>query len=371
MKIGVTGASGFLGWHLGVRFELEGHDVVRATRETFTDPDMLRHFSTGLDVVVHAAGVNRSEDPKEIATANPGLAEQLGSALDAIGSTARVIYTNSIQSDAGTIYGNAKQAAADVLARRQARAGAGFVDLVLPHLFGEFGRPFYNSVVSTFAHALATGGEATVERDGRLELLHAQQVAVEILALLEGPATGRHRLGGRECSVGEVWDLLASQHARYVDESTIPLLADQHELRVFNTLRSQLYLNGHYPVAVTQHSDERGAFAELVRADGLGQTSVSTSKPGITRGDHYHLDKIERFVVIEGSARICVRRLGTNHVDVYDVTGDHPAIIDMPTLCTHNITNVGAQDLITVFWAGDHFDPGRPDTHASNVNRHQ
>jgi len=187
-------------------------------------------------------------------------------------------------------------------------------------------------------------------------------VSAAALEGLAGDTDGRIRLTGRSISVGQAWDLLASQHDRYVHESTVPSFADEFELRMFNMLRSQLWQTGHYPVAITQHADQRGAFSELARADGTGQTSISTSVPGITRGDHWHFDKIERFVVVSGTATIRVRRLFSENTHSFDVSGDVPSFIDMPPLCTHNITNTGDDIMTTMFWSGDHFDPDRPDT---------
>lgn len=369
MKVGITGANGFLGWHLRIRLALEGHDVRTATRETFAGPEALNEFVDGLDTIVHAAGVNRANDAAEITSGNRDLAADLVEALDTTASQATVIYTNSTQSEADNLYGNAKREAASILAQQQARLDAGFVDLVLPHLFGEFGRPFYNSAVTTFAHLLATGGEPTINDGGTLELVHAQQVAEQILPLLSERTSRRIRVEGHQCSVRDAWELLAAQHQRYVDEGTIPDTSDAHELRMFNTLRSQLYAADLYPVNLTLHADERGAFSEMARADGLGQTSISTSVPGITRGDHYHLDKIERFVVIRGQARIRVRQLLTDEIKTYDVSGDAPMVIDMPTLCTHNITNTGDSEMVTLFWAADHFDPSHPDTFPEPVKQ--
>ncbi len=371
MRIGITGGTGFLGWHLRCRFEAEGHEVLVADRATLGDAEAALAFVAGCDAIVHAAAVNRANSDDEITEGNAAAAEALAVAVEADGRPIPVIVTNSTQSERDNVYGRAKQAAADRIAAAGAATGGAVVDLVLPHLFGEFGRPDYNSAVTTFAHRLATDTPAEINRDGRVELLHAQDVALAILALLDGDefVSQRVRLDGRPISIGEVWDLLQAQHRRYVDERTVPAFADRFELQVFNTLRSQLHEAGYYPSPFTLHADQRGAFAELVRSDGLGQTSMSTSVPGITRGDHFHFDKIERFAVITGSARIRIRRLHDDEVRTYDVTGDEPVFIDMVPLCTHNITNTGDDELLTIFWAADHFDPAHPDTYVAPVMR--
>lgn len=360
--IGVTGAAGFLGWHLRCRIKLIGAQPLSADRSTFTDQEQLDDFVQRSDLIIHAAGVNRAR-PEEVEAGNPALATALVEALERTGAAAPLLYTNSTHAAGDSIYGRSKRAAADILSAHQRQADMPFVDAVLPHLFGEFGRPDYNSAVSTFAFDLANQRTPSVNRDGSLELAHAQDVAAHLLDLVtnaKGIETDRFQ--GSHITVGEVWDIMANQHRRYTDDGTVPAFENQLELRLFNTLRSHLYSAGHYPVALVAHRDQRGAFIELARADGLGQTSLSTSAPGVVRGDHFHLDKIERFIVVDGTARITMRRVLTDEVVVADVSGDDPCFIDMPPLVTHKIENIGTGQLTTMFWAGDHFDPAVPDT---------
>lgn len=365
--IGVTGADGFLGWHVRCRLLALQIDTVTANRATFDDDQQLDRFVTDSDVIIHCAGVNRASDDSEIVDGNPALAQRLTQAMTRTGCLTPVVYTNTTQSTADNLYGRSKQAASDHFAEFLRPAGTAFDDVVLPHLFGEFGRPNYNSAVITFAHHLATGTEPSINRDGQLELLHAQDAAQALIALALESQNQRHRIAGTPMTVGEAWDILTDAHRRYVVDGTIPPSARRIELQLFNMLRSQLYLAGFYPRAITQHADQRGAFSELVRADGLGQTSISTTVPGISRGDHFHFDKVERFVVVSGEATISLRRLFTNDVRTFRVSGDQPAFIDMPPLVTHNIVNVGDTTLATIFWAGDHFDPAVPDTYVEPV----
>lgn len=365
--IGVTGADGFLGWHVRCRLLALQIETVTANRATFANDSLLDRFVRESDVIIHCAGVNRANDDQQIATGNPDLARKLTAAMDRTGATVPVVYANTTQSEAGNVYGNSKQAAADHFAGTLRLAGTAFDDVVLPHLFGEFGRPNYNSAVITFAHHLAVGTEPSINRDGQLELHHAQDAAVALVDLARRSHDTRHRIAGTPITVGEAWDVLSDAHSRYVDDGTIPNTARRIDLQLFNMLRSQLYLAGFYPRPITQHADQRGAFSELVRADGLGQTSISTTVPGISRGDHFHFEKVERFIVVNGEATISLRRLLTDKVDTFRVSGDQPMFIDMPPLVTHNIVNVGNSTLTTLFWAGDHFDPAIPDTYVDPV----
>jgi UDP-2-acetamido-2,6-beta-L-arabino-hexul-4-ose reductase len=367
LTIAVTGADGFLGWHVRCALYREGAVIRPISRATFGDDCSLRAALDGADAVIHAAGVNRAPSETDIIAGNIQPATRLAAALGATGGPQTVIYANSVQSETGGAYGESKARAAELLASCVDAKGGRFVDLVLPHLFGEFGRPHYNSAVTTFAHQLAIGEQPILTGDTELELLHAQDVATNMIEAIDSDAFGRARLHGRRIDVAAALGLLRRLTARYVGESTIPSFADRFELQMFNMLRASLYTAGFYPHQLRRHDDERGAFTELCRADGLGQTSFSTSAPGVKRGEHYHVDKIERFVVVLGEARICIRRLLTTETSIYDVSGRTPAIVDMPPLCTHNIINSGEEILGTVFWAGDHFNPDNPDSYAEPV----
>lgn len=367
--VGITGGLGFLGWHLRCKLLAAGVSTVIADRTTFADSNKLTEFCRNADVILHVAGVNRASTDDEVATGNRTLATALAEAIQASGAPTPVLYTNSTHSltSAGA-YGESKRQACDILAAQCERNGSPFLNLVLPHVYGEFGRPHYNSVVATFANALATGQPASVNRDGVLELVHAQDVAEVAMRFVSEPKSETLRLRGDEITVGDLWDRLQALANRYTVDATMPCVDDRLSLGLFNTLRAQLFEAGYYPVALQKHTDQRGAFVELCRADGTGQTSLSTSHPGVVRGDHFHFDKVERFVVVQGTAELQMRRLFDTHVRQVRVSGDQPVVVDMPPLVTHNITNTGDDLLITAFWAGDHFDPNVPDTYAHPVS---
>ena len=358
--VGVTGAAGFFGWHLRSRLHTFGWEYRLADRSTFQDPAALDVFVTESDVVVHLAGVNRANTDDEISAGNTGLAEALVEARRRTGASFSIVYANSIKADEPGVYGEAKADAAKQLAAATEEGGDFFVDILFPHLFGEFGRPFYNSGVTTFAHQLVNGEPSQVN-EGELELLHVQDASQLIMDSIKAGKTEQLRPAGRKISVPEVYALM-TRLADYATSGTIPeIVDDEFELRLFNTIRSQMWPSA-YPSDLTRHADERGAFFEVVRAWGQGQTSISTTVPGVTRGEHYHLDKVERFAVISGEAKIRVRRLFTDQTIEFDVRGDEPCFIDMPPLCTHDITNTGESELVTLFWSHDHFHPDNADT---------
>lgn len=366
--VGVTGADGFFGWHMLCRLRTFGWRLEVANRATFADESALDAFVQACDVIVHLAGVNRAATDLEVHEGNVVLAERLVAAQNRTGSYADIVYANSVKASEGGAYGDSKALAADQLATATTHAGRNFVDIRFPHLFGEFGVPLYNSAVTTFAHQLAHHEPSDVS-DGYLELLHVQDAAQLVLDSITQEVDGQITPGGSKISVIDCYEKMRSMADAYASGGMVPFIGDDMlRLRLFNTIRSQMWPEA-YPMDLTRHADERGAFFEVVRACGQGQTSISTTVPGVTRGEHYHLDKIERFAVISGEAMIRVRRLFTDQIIEFSVTGSEPVVIDMPTLCTHDITNTGSGDLVTLFWSHDHFDPDNADTWSLPVER--
>ena len=361
----VTGGEGFLGWHLRVLARaLKMPAPIIADRATLADPLALGRMLDGADRVVHLAGVNRGE-PDEVAAGNIRAASDLAAGLRAAKTPPKAVsYANSIQAGNGTPYGDGKAAAAAVLAETTQWSGSQFADVLLPNLFGEHGRPHYNSAIATFCRLLADGDTPQVTGDKELELLHVTDAAALLLGV-ETPGRPPQPLTVRR-TVRQVADQLAT-FATVYRTGEIPDLADRFEIRLFNTYRSHLF-PANAPLPLTQHSDARGSLVETVKVHGGGgQTFCSSTVPGVTRGEHFHLAKVERFVVVRGEAEISLRRVLHDDVTTFRVSGDRPAVVDMPTMWAHNITNVGDSELMTLFWANDLFDPANPDTYAEPV----
>ena len=355
MRVLITGGSGFLGWHTRLRLHAQAeHEVAIVTRESWPD---LRALAAETDAVIHIAGVNRGDDD-EVVDDNVRLAEDVAAAVRETGRPVRVVYANSIQSGNGTAYGTGKERAAEVL-RDLESSGSTVVDVRLPNIFGEHGRPRYNSFVATFVHAVAAGETPQVS-DRPVELLHAQGAAQ---CLIDGLTADAVRLDPRGVTVGvaEVLDLLHGFRASYAT-GEFPDLSTPFRVQLFNCYRAALF-PAHYPIALQPHTDARGTFVETVRSrGGEGQTSISTTVPGVTRGEHYHLEKIERFAVVSGRATIALRRMFTDEVVEFDVDGARPCAVDMPVGWAHNITNTGDDILLTQFWSHELFRPDAPDT---------
>jgi UDP-2-acetamido-2,6-beta-L-arabino-hexul-4-ose reductase len=366
MRIGITGADGFLGWHLRCLLHGDTDDTaVPCDQASFADDKALNNLVATSDAIVHFAGINRGTDD-EVLSGNVAITDRLIGALCWSGRTPHILFASSIQIERDNPYGEAKRVCAQHLHAWADGCEARFTTVVLPNVFGEFGRPFYNSVVATFCHQLVHGEEPHIGADASLELVHAQDAVARFVTLAHEETVGVVRVsGGKLLLVSEILRRLEGLNASYVS-GTFPVLADPFDLQLFNTLRSFRFpdqAQGAFEV----HADARGLLWDVARAQGAGQTFVSWTLPGITRGNHYHRHEVERFAVLSGSGRIRLRRLFTSDVHTYDLTGEIPAYVDMPTFCTHSIENTGSTPLLTLFWSGQLFDTGNPDTWSEPV----
>ena len=370
MKVVVTGGGGLLGRHAAVRLhaancaarfagEPEPFDPVALDRAAFSDAAKLRDAVTGAAAVLHFAGVNRGP-AADVESGNPAIAEALAEACADAGARPHVVYANSIHAAGDTAYGRGKARAADIL------SGIGaFTDLVLAHVFGEGARPDYNNVTATLIDRLLENRMPDLNSEGLVDLLHAgtaAQVAVDAASL---GRTGRIEPEARRMAVTDLWERLQGFHQGY-EAGIYPDLSDTLDRDLFNTYRTATYPQG-WPRHIKLNDDLRGTLFEVVKGGGGGQTFLSTTAPGVTRGDHFHLHKVERFLVVRGQAIIRMRPALGDTVYEYRVSGNAPASVDMPTLWTHSIENLGEDELLTLFWTHELFDPEAPDTFADPV----
>jgi UDP-2-acetamido-2,6-beta-L-arabino-hexul-4-ose reductase len=362
MKIVITGAGGMLGWHLRCHLAaLQRYQdcVIALDRQAFNDDSILSAALKGATTIVHCAGINRACDD-DLEKGNEEIARRLVGSLSKGAVRPHLIYTNTIHWAANNAYGRGKARAHEVFDRWSRNNDTPYTNLVLPHAFGECGRPFYNSVVFTFCQQIVMGESLKVQAGGRLELLHAQDISARIVDALERVETGEVRLKGRAISVADLAGRLVAMHDSYTND-IIPDLRERFDLQLFNTLRSFLYPK-YYPKSIKVNTDDRGSLFEAVKNRNGGQAFLSTTKPGVTRGNHYHFNKVERFLVIRGQAVIRIRRLFDDVVQEFHVSGHEPVYVDMPPLHTHSISNTGDDELVTLFWSHEIFDPERPDT---------
>ncbi|TSJ43070.1 SDR family oxidoreductase [Mucilaginibacter corticis] len=371
LRIGITGQSGFVGQHLYNTLGLfpDEFERIQFERDFFKDERQLIEFVSQCDVIVHLAAMNRHNDPQIIYDNNVGLIKQLVSALEITKSKAHVLFSSSSQEERDNLYGKSKREGRELLIEWANKNEGTFTGMIIPNVFGPFGNPYYNSFIATFSHQLCHNEQPKIDVDGSVKLIYVDELIKSIISQIRnkkgnGLLTIAHTV---ERKVSEVLALLEIYKEQYLKSGIIPELANSFDLNLFNTFRSYIDNKNHFPVKFIKHTDPRGAFVEIIRLNVGGQVSFSTTVPGITRGNHYHTRKIERFAVIKGKALIQLRKIGTDEVFDFYLDGNDPAYVDMPIWYTHNIKNIGEEELYTNFWINEFYDPNDPDTYFENV----
>ena len=369
-KVGVTGSNGFIGWHLCqiLKLNFDKFELVEFRREWFNENENLDVFVSQCDIIVHLAGLNRHSEESVIYDTNIGLANKFIDSFNRTNFKGQVLFSSSIQEERNNVFGNSKKEARGIFSKWAKDKETHFKGLIIPNVYGAFGVPFYNSVVATFSHQLVNNESPKIETDTTLNLIYINDLVKAIIELFNKETEEIVRIQYTDSyKVSEILDLLNQFKATYFDMGQIPSFQNQFEINLFNTFRSYFNLAVHFPVKYKNNIDKRGNFVEIIRLETGGQVSFSTTKSGITRGNHFHTRKIERFSVIKGKALIQLRKIGGNEVFDYYLNGDEPAYVDMPIWYTHNIKNIGEEELYTMFWINEFYDSKDPDTYFENV----
>ena len=373
LKAGITGQSGFMGTHLANYLDLQkGVKCIPFEDHYFNHDEKLESWVSQCDVIVHLAALNRNHDPQEIYNTNIHLVKKLIGALEKTGSKPHLIFSSSTQEERDNPYGKSKKEGRRILEAWAKRNDASFTGMIIPNVFGPFGNPFYNSVVATFCHQLTHYEQPEIQIDGELKLIYVGELVEKFYETIKDKRN-KKKIESYPVShtsthkVSEILALLESYKEDYLVNGVFPDLTDPFKRNLFNTFVCYMDIKDHYPVKLKLNTDDRGSFVETVKLKTGGQVSFSTTKPGITRGNHFHIRKAERFAVIKGKARIQLRRIGNDEILNFDLDGSQPSYVDMPTWYTHNITNTGNEDLYTIFWISEFFNPENPDTYFEKV----
>ena len=371
-KVLITGANGFVGRNLVAELGRapERYELLRA--DVDTPQSLLFAYLANCDFVVHLAGVNRPKDDREFTEGNANFTVFVLEKLAELGNCVPVAITSSIQSELDNAYGRSKAAAEKAVLAYGREHGVPVYVWKLPNVFGKWCRPNYNSAVATFCYNVAHGLPVQVNDPARtMTLLYID----DLLALLKGAVDGEVQPGPDgycacpvtyTCPLQYIPDKLAEFRASR-ETLLLPSLAGGLDRALYSTYLSYLD-EGDFAYRLTEHADARGSFFELLRSREGGQWSISTTAPGVTRGNHWHHTKVEKFVVVCGEALIRFRRLDSGQVIEYRVSGAEPTAVDIPVGYTHSITNVSADaTLVTAIWANEPFDPARPDTNFLEV----
>ena len=373
VRVGITGQAGFMGTHLYnfLGTKSEKIECVNFEDNYFDNELDLQNFVKSCDVIVHLAAMNRHKNEQVIYNTNINLVKKLINACEATNSTPKIIFSSSTQEDIDNLYGKSKRDGRKCFETWAINNDGHITSLIIPNVFGPFGRPFYNSFIATFSHQIVQGEEPKVIIDSKVKLIYINELSEafyneiikqnsENIQSYVVPHTSSRK-------VSEILTLLKYFKIQYLENGQVPKVdLNSFELDLFNTFASFIPKK-YFPRKFTKHSDERGAFVEIMRAGSAGQTSYSTTVPGITRGNHYHTRKIERFAVISGKALIKIRKIDSDEVFEYILDGAEPAYVDMPIWYTHNIKNIGITELITLFWINEPYNPEDADTYFIKV----
>jgi UDP-2-acetamido-2,6-beta-L-arabino-hexul-4-ose reductase len=367
-KVVVTGAKGFIGRHLiealnrWPAVEVRGFDID-------SSPDVLAEALGEADVIFHLAGVNRPERVDEYEEGNHVLTRKLCTVLEKKGRTPIVVFSSSIQVKLDNPYGKSKLRAEEVLRDWSKRTGGGIIIFRLKNVFGKWCRPNYNSAVATLCHNVARGLPISISDPAkRIELVYIDDVISAFLDCLDRAAHGYEY---RDVSPSFIVTLeeLAGQIEMFSESRhslLLPDFSDSFIKRLYATYISYLEEND-FTYQLTIREDARGELAEFLKQNHFGQLFVSRTKPGITRGNHYHHTKVEKFLVVEGDAVIRFRRIDGTEIIECRVNGKDFKVVDILPGYIHSIENVGPGELITLFWADEVFDPKVPDTFQLDV----
>ncbi len=369
MKILVTGAQGFIGKNLIAELSNQKYTGI-LEYDKDTNPALLDSYCQEADFVFHLAGVNRPQEQSEFMEGNFGFTKTLLDTLKKHGNTCPVLVASSTQAALDNPYGKSKKAGEDLLVAYGRETGARVLIYRFPNVFGKWCRPNYNSAVVTFCHNIAHGLPITVNDPSVvLSLVYIDDVVEELINALQG----KENSVGDFCAVpvvhtitlGEIVDLLYS-FKKSREERSFPKMSDEFTSKLYSTYLSYLPKDKFgYPL--TMNVDNRGSFTEFIKTPDRGQVSVNISKPGITKGNHWHHSKNEKFLVVSGTGVIRFRKVGSDEVIAYYVSGDKLEVIDIPTGYTHNIENLGDTDMVTIMWANESFNPEKPDTYYLEV----
>ncbi len=359
----ITGGRGFLGRNLAAHLmERKDCDLKIAGKEE--SPERVQEMLLEADVIFHLAGVNRPEDSGDFAKGNSQLTQQLCRILELNGRSPKIVFSSSIQVALENPYGESKLRAEDALRQFGARTGACIRIYRLSNLFGKWCRPDYNSVTATFCHNIANELPIEISDTAReIELTYVDDVVRAFVAELDGdcPGPAVDDIPKYCIQLGDLAGRVQAFHDMR-ETLTLPDFAQPFNRALYATYLSYLPAKDREE-RLAKHADARGSLAEFIKQPHMGQVFVSRTKPGITRGNHYHHTKTEKFLVVEGNGLIRMRAIEGGPVEEYLVVGSEYQVINIPPGFTHSITNIGAGEMVTLFWSSEIFDPNHPDTY--------
>ncbi len=368
----ITGSQGFLGKNLIQKLSMRD-DIKIIEHEVHNSRDELEDALHKADVIVHLAGVNRPKSVDEFMRGNVEFTQDTCDMLREVNRKPRIIMSSSIQAELDNPYGISKRLAEEELKKFADESGAEVVVFRFKNIFGKWSRPNYNSVVATFCHNITRDLPITVtEPSKKLELVYVDDVIAAIVNEIDSEDTKlgfrfAEEIEGFKVRLGDLAETIQSfRESRRT--CMLPECSNRFTACLYATYLSYLD-DKDLAYGLEQKTDPRGALAEFIKSPHIGQIFVSRTKPGITRGNHYHHTKVEKFFVAEGRGITRLRHLGTGELVEYEVSGEDFRVVDIPPGYTHSIENIGSTDMVVIFWASEVFDPKRPDTYYYEVKQ--
>ena len=364
MKVLVTGAKGFIGKNLVSTLEREDkYKIICIDREN--SKEELEKGVLNSDFIVHLAGINRPKNEEEFFEGNTGLTEEIIEILKKNNKNTSILITSSIQADLDNAYGQSKKGAEEALIKYMADTKGNVFIFRLPNVFGKWCRPNYNSAIATFCHNIARGEEVWISDPTKeMTLVYIDDVVRNIKNVIDNEVNyipGYQNVEiEHKATLGEIVDLINSfKESR--KSLMIPNMENELTKKLYSTYLSYLPENDFsYPLKM--NVDNRGSFTEFIKSKDRGQVSVNISKPGITKGNHWHDTKNEKFLVVSGEGVIRFRKVDSEEIIEYKVSGEKLEVVDIPVGYTHNIVNTGERDMVTIMWVNEIFNPEKPDT---------
>ncbi len=370
MKLLITGNKGFVGKNLIAELKNKGYEEIYEY-DIDTDKELLEKYTKNCEFVFHLAGVNRPKEEKEFMEGNYGFTSELLELLKKHKNNSPVLITSSIQAERDNPYGKSKKAGEELLLNYSKKTGNKVYVYRLPNLFGKWSKPNYNTVIATFCYKIARDEEIKINNpDAELTLCYIDDVLEEFINALNGNPTR----DGEYCKVQKVHKIKLGELAEKIKgfkesrkDLSVPDMKDELTKKLYSTYLSFLPENK-FSYELKMHEDNRGSFTEFIKTPDRGQVSVNISKPGITKGNHWHHTKNEKFLVVKGKGLIRFRKINDDKIIEYEVSGEKLEVVDIPAGYTHSIVNTGEEDMVTVMWANEPFDPDNPDTYYENVD---
>ncbi|TDM05196.1 NAD-dependent epimerase/dehydratase family protein [Macrococcus lamae] len=369
MNIVITGANGFVGKNLYAELARDTTNIItKITRQSTTEE--LAAAVGSADFIFHLAGINRPTDEAEFQTGNVDFLKQMLELIKENPKKPTILFSSSIQAERDNAYGISKKQAEETLREFSRTNGNTIYVYQLPNLFGKWCRPNYNSVIATFCYKVARDEEIQVnDPNVQLSLNYIDDIIFEFVRALNGNPTSKNNQlvvpNVYQVTLGQIADTILSFKNDRTNR-TLPQLDNAFEKALYSTYLSYLP-EDQFSYELTMHKDERGSFTEFLKTPDRGQVSVNISKPGITKGNHWHHTKNEKFLVVSGNGVIRFRKPDEQNIIEYFVSGEKLEVVDIPVGYTHNIENLGDSDMVTVMWVNEIFDPNNPDTYFLEV----